>query len=339
MGSDLTRLIRTSEQQSYNRCKWAWDLSYNKKLRQKRPGPVLRFGTIVHEALAAYYIPGRKRGEHPAKAFIKAYEKDVAEAGEFVIRGIDSETDEAKWEDARELGVDMLTAYVETYRGDPDWEVVATEQAFQAPVRHPRTGRVLFEMVGILDLIMRQRSTGRIWVWDHKTTDSINRWLKTLSLNPQASNYWTFGAPWMREQGIISPRVYNDLSGLMFNFLRRARQDERPRNALGQYLNKDGSVSKKQPATYFHREPTYRSDYDKGETLRRALNTNREMEMVKDGRLATVKSPNTMICAGCGWYDVCELHEYGQDWHLLLDAITEEWDPYEAHEIRDDELR
>lgn len=335
----MTRLIRTSEQQSYNRCKWAWNLSYNQGLRQRRAGPVLRFGTLVHEALAAYYIPGRKRGEHPAKAFVKVYEKDVAEFGEFAIRGIDSDDAVTKWEDARELGVDMLNAYVEEYKGDPDWEVVATEQPFQAPVYHPRSGRELFKMVGILDLIMRQRSTGRIWVWDHKTTDSISRWLKTLSLNPQASNYWTFGAPWMREQGIISPDVFDDLSGLMFNFLRRAMQDTRPRNALGQYLNQDQSVSKKQPPAYFHREPTYRSDYDKEQTRRRALNMHREMEMVKRGDLAVMKHPNTMICAQCGWYDVCELHEYGKDWELLLNSITEEWDPYEPHEIRDDELR
>src|SRR5262245_57399938 len=178
----MTRLIRTSEQQSYNRCKWAWDLSYNQRLRQKRPGPVLRFGTLVHEALAEWYIPGRKRGEHPARAFVRVYDQHVAETGEFVIRGIDSETDEKKWEDARELGVDMLTRYVDHFGHDEDWEVIATECPFQAPVLHPRTGRVLFEMVGTLDLIMRQVSTKRIFVWDHKTTDSISRWLKTLSM-------------------------------------------------------------------------------------------------------------------------------------------------------------
>jgi hypothetical protein len=294
---------------------------------------------LIHLALHGYYKVGRKRGPHPAKLFIKAYEEECEELGEFVLRGLDSENDEAKWEDAKELGVEMLEAYVELYGNDSDWEVLGTEQPFQYPVRHPQTGKVLFNYVGIIDLIMRQVSTGRIWIWDHKTTDSIARWLRTLPLNEQAGSYWAFGVPWMREQGIINPRILDDLSGMYFNFLRRARRDERPTNALGQFLNKDGTVSKRQPPQQFHREPTYRTDYDRDQVYRRALNDFREMEMVRKGRLANKKSPSIFNCPNCGWTDVCELHETGADWKLMLDATTETWEPYAEHEIRDAELR
>jgi hypothetical protein len=338
-GKQVDRLIRTSERSSFKRCRWAWNFSYNQNLRISRPKPVLRFGTLCHEALAEYYVKGKKRGTHPAKAFLKVYERDVAEYGEFVIRGIDSESDEAKWEDARELGVEMLTDYVEHYRGDPDWEVIATEHPFQYPVRHPKSGRILFYYVGIVDLVMRQISTGRIFIWDHKTTDSIKRWLATLGMNEQAGAYWTFGSQYLRDEGVIHENVYNDLSGIIFNFIRRARRDDRKQNALGQYLNLDGSVSKRQPPDRWHRETTFRSDYDREQVLKRALNDYREMEMVKNGKLAVLKNPSPFTCVGCGWYDVCELHETGADYELMLKATTEEWDPYSAHELKVDEQR
>jgi hypothetical protein len=78
-------LVRTSERGAFNRCRWAWNMSYNERLRQRRDRPVLRFGTLIHAALADYYVVGRRRGPDPIKAFIKHYEKDVAEAGEFML--------------------------------------------------------------------------------------------------------------------------------------------------------------------------------------------------------------------------------------------------------------
>lgn len=312
-----------------------WDLSYNQRLRQRRPSPVLRFGTIVHEALAEYYIPGKKRGPHPAKNFLKAYARNIEELGDFRIKL--TEEEESKWEDVRELGVELLEDYVEYYHGDQDWEVIAAECPFEAPVYHPKTGVLLFYYAGIVDLIMRQRSTGRIFVWDHKTTDSIERWLKTLGMNEQASAYWTHAVPWMRDQGLINARIFDDMSGLYFNFLRRARRDQRPQNALGQYLNKDGSVSKIQPAERFHREPTYRSQGDRERQMQRALDDYQEITMAENGELPIKKSPGPFTCGMCGWLDVCELHESGADWEILLQGITEEWNPYDEHEIRYDE--
>ena len=331
-------LIRTSERAAFNRCRWAWNLSYLQELRPKRSGPALRFGTLVHEALAAYYKIGRKRGPHPSKTFLEVYERDVKEAGEFFVYNEDEGTfEDEKWLDAREMGAELLEMYVEEYGTDKNWEVLATEQPFQVPVRNPRTSRVLFHYAGILDLVMREISTNRVWIWDHKTTAAVD--LTALGLNEQFGSYWAFGVQWLREQGIIHPRYFDDLSGLMVNYLRRARRDDRPRNALGQSLNKDGSVSKRQQAPIFHREPTWRTDHDRDEVVRRALNDHREMEMVKRGDLALRKNPSPWNCRGCAWLDVCELHETGHDWEIMLNGTTESWSPYDEHEIRDAEQK
>ncbi|HWI68129.1 MAG TPA: PD-(D/E)XK nuclease family protein [Nitrospiraceae bacterium] len=333
------RLVRTSERSAFKKCRWMWDLSFNQGLRQRRDGPALRFGSLIHEAMAEYYVKGRKRKPKVlVPAFIKAYERDVSQAGEFVVYGEDGNIEEGEaWQNARDLGIEMLEMYIEHYGVDKGWEVLATEQPFQVPVYNPRTGGYMFTYTGILDLIMREIQHDRIWIWDHKTTGSIN--VRALGLNEQFGSYWTFGTEWIKEQGLLSNRQFDDLSGLMVNYIRRARRDDRPHNALGQALNKDGSVSKRQQADVFHREPTFRTLEDRERVKRRAMNDFREMEMVRAGNLAADKSPSIFNCPSCPWLDACELHETGSDWKRFIDATTEKYDPYEVHEIEDAEKR
>lgn len=332
-------LVRTSERSSFNNCRWAWNLSYGQRLRQRRDKPVLRFGTLVHAALADYYVVGRRRGADPVKSFIKHYEKDVAEAGEFMLIVNDEYEDPegTEWEDAKDLGVVMLERYLDRFKGDPDWEVLATEQPFRVLVRNPRNNRPMFWYVGILDLVMREISTGRVWIWDHKTTGAID--LHAIGMNEQFGSYWCFGTEWLKINSIIRPDYFNDLSGLMVNFLRRAKRDDRPTNDLGQYLNKDGTVSKRQPRPYFHREPTFRTEHDREQVRLRAMNDFREMQMAKRGDLPINKKPGFFNCRSCQWLDACELHETGSDHESFIAATTETWNPYEAQEIRDAEQK
>jgi PD-(D/E)XK nuclease superfamily len=314
-------------------------MSYNERLRQRQDRPVLRFGTLIHRALADYYVIGRRRGADPIKSFIKHYEEDVARAGEFMMLVGDEYEDPegTEWEDAKDLGIVMLERYLDSYKGDPDWEVLATEQPFQVLVRNPRNKRPMFYYVGILDLVIRQISTGRVWIVDHKTTGAID--LHGLGLNEQFGSYWAFGTEWLKEKQIIRPDHFNDLSGLMVNFLRRAKRDPRPTNDDGLYLNQDGTVSKRQPRPYFHREPTFRTEHDREQVRLRAMNDHREMMMARAGDLPINKRPSLFNCRGCSWLDACELHETGSDWKRFVDSTTEDYDPYAEHEIRNDELK
>lgn len=336
MSGSKQRLVRTSERTAFDKCRWMWDLSFNQQLRQRRDGPALRFGSLIHIALAEYYVIGKKRKPKVlVPAFRRAYEADIQAAGEFVVYADTGEPDvDETWTSALELGVDMLEMYIERYGDDKGWEVLATEQPFRVPVHHPTTGRYMFTYAGILDLIMRDRAKDRIWIWDHKTTgSSIAHMLKGLGINEQFGSYWAFGTEWIQSQGLLHGKQFQDLSGLMVNILRRARRDDRPKNELGQALNKDGSVSKRQQADVFHREPTYRTMADRERVRRRAMNDWREMEMARKGRLAMDKSPSIFNCPNCPWLDACELHETGADWERYIEATTERYDPYDEHEI------
>jgi hypothetical protein len=287
------------------------------RLEPKLTAPALLFGTLIHAALEFYYKPGKVRGPHPAGIFDRLFQ-DYAQG--MYAMGFKDDTD--VWYEARDLGNHMLEEYVKHYGSDDEWEVIHPELDFTAPIRN-ESGKVVAHYVGVIDLVMRHRPTGKISLWDHKTAKSIET--DYLRLDDQSSGYWTYGVDRLRKAGIIKPG--QDLDMIWFNFLRKGKADARPRNALGQYLNQPtkaelkefgpnypGSPSKNQPAPLFLRHPSFRSENDRQLTRERTLEELREIKMVKAGRLPVIKSPSKFNCRMCGVRDICELHESGDDW-------------------------
>lgn len=315
-------LLRTSERGTFKRCRFKWYLEFVELRKPIRDVPPLRFGTLIHMALAKYYKPGLKRGPHPAKTFEKLYLADVKEAEHFGFRV----GDDQEWINAGDLGVSMLENYVDHYGSDDEWEVIVTEQPFELPIKHERP----FHYVGVVDIVMRHRPTKKLYIWDHKSAASIST--RYLLLDEQGSAYWTFGVEWLYRKGFLKKN--QKLAGIVFNFLRKAEPDIRPRNELGQYLNQDGSVSKKQPPPYFERKMVLRDDTERQRTYDRVQLEHEDIELVREGGLDVVyKNASSFTCNGCWAFDICELHEIGADWREFMEETTKVWDPYAEHEI------
>lgn len=338
-------MLRNSERSAFKQCRFLWDIAYNRRLKPIHAMPALRFGNLMHQALAAYYVVGVKRGKNPVDEFTRLYERDLQESYEFGFKDEDG-----KWNDAGELGVAMLTNYLNTYGKDEDWEVLVTEHPYRVVVNHPLCAicgqeiyegdcsaqcpgpvyRPWFAQTGILDGVWRHRSKkDHTVVVDHKTAASIST--SYLVMDDQAGSYWTWGVDYLWEAGLLKKGT--KLNGMMFNFMRKAMPDERPKNEAGQSLNKDGSVSKVQPSPYFVRHYTWRDEYDRQMQRVRAMAEYAEMEKIRNGEATAYKSPGRMTCAGCWLLDACELHETGNDWESFLRQTTQTWEPYAAQEI------
>lgn len=348
-------LIRTSERTSFKRCRQAWDWGYNERLKPIQERPALRFGTLVHKAMELRYPPGIKRGPRPAETFEKIYRAEQTKLEEEYPEMMrDAEGD---WEEMLDIGVDMLEGYVELYGRDEDWKVLASEMTFQVPVLPPdwlidrweltkaQAKRPLFYYVGTIDGVWQNRMDGGVRVRDYKTTsgDPEAEGRNKGVLDEQTTAYWTWGVDWLISKKILKPREQQALDGMLFEFMRKAKRDARPQNAQGQYLNQDGSVSKKQPPKAFHRELVYRGETDRENARTRAVQEYIEMTAVREGRAAVYKSPGSsypdMQCRACAFRDICELHEIGADWESLRDATMATWDPYDAHEIAEEGKR
>ena len=321
------RLVRNSELSSYRRCRLKWWWNYERALQPKTAAPPLRFGNLVHLALERYYIPGKKRGPSPAATFVALLHEQLETHPRFNVWGDDND-DEDKRMDPEELGVAMLKHYVEEYGKDKRIEIIAPEMPFQVDVPHPKTGRYFCTVVGKLDAVYRDLSTRRIGIIDHKTARSIST--SHLFMDDQAGTYFAFAPLFLRAAGLLGEN--ERLSHILYNYLRKALPDARPRDDDGFYLNKDGSISKRQPPAYFHRERVWRDEADGKAVIQRIVEQVWEMKQLRAGKLPLYKSPSPE-CARCPFKDPCELHETGNDHEEMLELAYEHWDPYADHEI------
>jgi hypothetical protein len=318
-------------------------------MKPKVDKPPLRFGTLVHRSLARYYVPGVKRGVRPWLTFQRLYREEMKTQEGYGFRVGDDDD----WVAAEELGPEMLKHYVEHYGADDEWEVIATEMPFRQLVYHPdsydpnhppaaqATAEPWFWYVGVIDGVWRSRRTKKIHIVDHKTARAIIPMY--LSLDPQATAYWTWGLDWIYERGILKPN--EKPAGMLFNIMRKALPDAREfsvdEKGIKHYLNKDGSISKKQPPKYFERIPIYRDFNEREEAREQILYEFMDMETVRQAGERDETSPpppeayknqGQFTCAGCWLFDFCELHEIGASWREMRDYIIKPWDPYAEHE-------
>lgn len=308
-------LLSVSQRTAFKRCRWSWSWRYMRRLEPKVSAPPLRFGSLVHLALEHYYKVGTVRGPHPAKTFLKAYDKELESALSFGFRDEDGD-----WESARDLGLEMLTGYYDLYHErDLEWKVLASEQNFEAPIFNS-AGTQIAKAVGVLDGLWQHRKLKDFIVVDHKTAAQIQT--RHLTMDDQAGQYFTFGVPWLKRQGFMPDDA--ELAYLLFNYLRKAmpKDDERPQNEQGEYLNKNGSVSKNQGsvAPLFVRHHSYRSEADIESMRKRTAQEAREILLVQDHKLALLKSPSPQNCGSCAVQPICELHEVGAEWKPMARA-------------------
>lgn len=315
--------LRTSERTSYKTCRQQWDWMFNQNLTPREVNRHFKFGDLVHQAMAKYYKPGVKRGPHPARAFEQICDEKLAE-------GFSLKNEDDAWVDAVEMGVAMLENYVNRWGDDDHIRVLWSEMPFQLDLYHK--GVYLVTYCGTFDGVYYDMDTKQIGLFEHKTAAAIST--GHLMLDEQAGSYWAFAGEWLREAGILKPG--KEISFIMYNILRKAMPDQRPKDEAGRCLNLDGSVSKKQPSPYFHRQKIYRSREERENLLLRVKMEAWEMAQVRAGKLPIYKNPRgtypDVHCLGCQFKDMCELHESGADWEDYRDEMMMPYDPNADHE-------
>lgn len=245
LDSDGVVHVRNSERGTLNKCPQRWWWAWRDGLQPKETPKALWFGSAIHEALAHYYKPGKKRAS--LKSTLKKF-SDYADMEAEYIRTEVGALDEDVWVDARTLGEEMLKNYVANYQGDEHWDVLATEQPFHLrvpfvgshTVMTPLIERILeqygdyFILDGTFDGVYRDERDGRIKLMEHKTAGSIST--RHLPMDNQAGTYWLVAQTVGREKGWMGPK--ETIKEITYNFLRKAVPDDRPRDKHGYATNK-----------------------------------------------------------------------------------------------------
>ena len=335
--------LRTSERATFKRCPQRWEWGVKEQLSPHRESTPLWFGTAVHIALSEWYQLGLKRGPHPALTFLKVLEGDRS-----IRISTQWEKSEEDFMKARDLGQEMLTNYVEHWGKDPDKFYICTEQtgSIYLPKLHEKTGKGI-KYYFTFDGVYRDEKTGYIWLDEHKTAASIDPF--SLPLNQQASSYWAVAEGMLKRRGLIDKSDH--IQGIMFNFLRKAPKDKRPRNADGLATNKPirqdfvaafeeaglppqifmrakvarlheiaheehiqvlGAVSAVQTSELFERHPVFRSP---GERRTQLVNVRKDAWHIdrarNDPEYPITKNPTKDCKWDCDFYRMCQLHEEG----------------------------
>jgi hypothetical protein len=369
----VTRLpiIRTSERRDFGRCEWRWRQAWRRGLKPLGEESVpLVFGSWVHEALAAWYLPGLKRGPHPTDTFLKVADDDMmfirteARSKGTVAAGGTEFYIEEKLVPARELGVAMLNGYVEWWGSDDSWEVIQPEWSGEVTVTDG-AGNDIAIYGFTYDGVYRDLADGRIKLMEHKTAKAI--FTDHLPLDQQAGSYWAIAGPHLRKQGLLKPR--EDIAGITYNFLRKSPPDERPRNAQGHCTNKPtkehyvaalaeigvevklsakldaldslaqanglkvlGEVSALQPKPLFEREFVTKSRNQRQSQIGRIQLDARRMNELRTADEVDLRKTSTRDCSwDCSFYNLCLLDEEGGDTASYRKDVFRVQDPYAAH--------
>lgn len=226
-------LLRQSERTCFRRCprQWWWAYREGLKLRKMDSGAAW-FGTGMHLVLAEWYVPGKKRGRNPLETWAE-FTKDSYET--IRVESNFSDEDLVTYENAIDLGRDMIEMYLELYGEDPEWEVIAVEKRFAVRIPDPNdpTKAIAID-VGTFDLVIRNIRTGKIWLVDHKTCKAFE--YRHLTIDDQGGSYCALATFALREEGLIGPK--ESVQGIIYNFLRKAKRDTRPEDSEGRKLNK-----------------------------------------------------------------------------------------------------
>lgn len=361
-------ILRTSERKTFKRCPRRWWWSYREGLKPVgSEATPLWFGTGVHLALAEYYIPGTKRGRHPAETF-----EEFAGDTLHTIKTADA-TDErvAEYEDGKALGIRLMDEYVKCWNGDRSWDFIQAEKTFSLDVPWPKERQQLYvvdehsgvmvQYKGTYDGVYRDLIDGRIKLLETKTAKSIST--GHLTIDDQAGSYWAVATHTLRKEGLL--RADEQISSITYNFIRKALPDERPKDAEGYACNKPvkadyaaalnledvrklkiedlermakhhgivvlGERSKVQPLPIFQREDIPRTSAERRSQLQRIQDEAVHMQAVREGLLPIVKSPNYMCQRDCDFFTMCELEERGGDISGYKRVAFRQQDPYADH--------
>jgi hypothetical protein len=167
----MATAYRGSEVSDYLRCrkKWAW--RWIDGYRPKKQNGKLFFGQLMHTYLETLYKTGFTMDA--TNAAIKFFDENSTGQEQ-------TELDEI-WN----MFYHVSTGYEDKWlENDSEWEILEVEYEFTIPLDEN------IEYNGTIDLIFRDKKTGKVWFMDHKTTTSLDLYEGNARMDRQISRYW-----------------------------------------------------------------------------------------------------------------------------------------------------
>jgi hypothetical protein len=289
----------------------------------------------MHSAMEAWYVIGAKRNGELFEHFNDA--ANVAISAAETAGAPDYELEKA--EELVVLGEAMCISYAKHYQNDKDVIVLGTEIPLEFTFPDDR-GRLAAKHILKPDMVYQKRSTGTIHLMENKTAATLGR-TDHLVIDDQARPYGAMAERALRQASVLGRK--DALSGITYNFLRKAFPDQRLRDAEGNALNRNGTVSKKQPAPLFLRKEITLTAEAKRRTLQRlrreTLKITAVAQEIRDRTLDPAlldKTPHHSCPKFCDYFAMCASEESGGDVTTFENTMYTRQNPYDYTDSTDE---
>lgn len=254
--------MRHSERGCFNSCPFKYYLEKIKGLRRVAYSPLAEdrtFGIALHEALDAHY-----RG------------KPLEECEAIFTAKYPADKEYKSMAKSHDSGIFTLRNYVEHWaKQDGLWEVIGTEVHDVMEFNDDEHGLHI-------DLLAKNKQTGEIWAWDHKTTEKQlgKGFWKKYELDAQVSRYTKY----------IKDK-YGSCGGFIVNGIQVGHRQRAYKGEPAGYYQK------------FDRQPFSRSEAQ----LRFWEESEREWEALIDVCKEASSWPKHLgsLCGWCDFYELC----------------------------------
>lgn len=294
-------VVTNSELKEHRACPRAWRYRYGMLRRSRTDREALRFGTLFHAGLEAWW-----RAED--------WRSILDEVDPFEAAKVEA----------------LLTGYCARWEGQP-YEVLGVEVEFRAPLVNPETGAAskTFELGGKLDALIRIHEGPHegVWIVEHKTSSEDigpgSPYWRRLRLDSQISTYMVgaralgheprgvlydvIGKPGLiplkatplDKRKYTKPTKADPVSRL---YAGQRESDETP----DEYLDRILADIAKDPNAYYQRGFVVRSEDEEREAAHDAWTT---AGLMRDAKRLAVYPRNPDACvrygATCAYFDVC----------------------------------
>lgn len=225
--------IHVSDILAFKRCRrqWDWSSRLRNNLETKRPYSAFLIGSAVHYCLENIY-KGDEDVHNSLKRYVADHHPNFSGMPSLWQNGMIDDIDLAR------SIADHYLKWSKDYTGpfkDSDFEFLEQEKEFSVPLSLNGVTSQDHVLGGRFDGIVRSRKDGKLYIWEIKTTRSIQERLRSIPFEEQAT-FYTLAAKELYKE---------EIGGVVYTFLRK-KEPTTPQVLKNGFL----SLDKRMDTTY-----------------------------------------------------------------------------------------
>lgn len=222
---------------------------------------------------------------------------------------------------------------------DKNFDYLELEYEWSCPAPHPETGKdsTKFQYAGKFDGLVYNRVTDEYWIWETKTTRSIQQLINTLATDEQSALYLYAARrlfdkpivgvlynmlrkkaptkPSLLSNGLFSKSKNIDTTDFAYKQHVLERYPDWSDETINEFFGDILDILRPNEYKFFLRYPIYKSDKEIASTLEGIYWTAEEMI---DDDVKLYPSPGWMTCNFCNFKGPCLAKNAGSDYEILL---------------------